>query len=296
MAHGRDQQIAWCDRDLKVGKNARGVRSDLGMRPDCPFRFARGAARVVEDSYLIARGEIMCGGTTDCFSRPEQIEPVLCWPKRINGREPGCTSRQLATPFQERRRVDDECCTLSVLELVDLIRKRTQRVQKSCAQARRACRDPGTPCVRAIGGQQGDALPAPQAVFEKHRLHPRDQIDCAPVRKRAIAKYEGGTVGIAAERAQRLCGYRRTAVHPISHLVLPEISWRRVCVMSSIEGDSTTRNHRRGRNSFQIAATAPQAAAHSRADVPRLWRGTRCGCVPRRRRRRLPNGELPQRG
>lgn len=88
VAHGCDHEVAWRDRDLKVRKDAGGVRRNLRMRAYRAFRLTRGAPRVVKDRNSIARCEIAYVSAPDSLCRLEQIDPVLCWSERINGREP----------------------------------------------------------------------------------------------------------------------------------------------------------------------------------------------------------------
>jgi hypothetical protein len=83
---------------------------------------------------------------------------------------------KLGTSRHEGARVDDECVSFRVLDLIELVGERAERMQPGDGGARKMCRNARAPGLVPIGSEKGDAPATVEPCRDEHGLQPADQL------------------------------------------------------------------------------------------------------------------------
>jgi hypothetical protein len=133
-------------------------------------------------------------------------------------------SRSQIAPAQPKRiGVDHQDLGFAILDLIDLVVERSQRMQPSGRQSGNLRRDADAPGVRSIGAQQRHARPRTRASVEQDPLHATDLFGRPPIGDRPAWPTERRPRRVAPEGPKRLRADSRRGMQRVGHAFLPLI-------------------------------------------------------------------------
>ena len=189
--------------------------------------FAGRAAGVVEDGDGVGVGEVAHGDGAGGFRRREQVAAIIGVFEREHRPQSRRARGKLGAARPEHARVDDECVSFGILDLIELVGERAEWMQRGGGGAGKLRRDARAPGLVPVGGEERNAAAAAEPRRHEHRLHATDQVVYGAVGEGAAVPGESGARRITAERRERLRTGGRAGIerrpHGISLLVMSKL-------------------------------------------------------------------------
>ena len=138
-------------------------------------------------------------------------------------RRRGAPAASSAPRVAEGARVDDEGVGFGILDLIELVGERAERMQPGDGGAAKVRGNAGAPGLVPIGREKRDAAAAVEPCRDEHRLKAPDQVVRRAIAERAAVPGESSARGIAAERRERLRTDGRAGIERRPHGVPPGI-------------------------------------------------------------------------
>ena len=223
MADRRDREKAGVVRDSEIRQHGAGEARKFPMASQRPLGFARRATRVTERGDVVRSREVPRRSAADGLRGREQIDAIFRAAERENVADARGSRREFATAQPKRIGVDHQDLGFAILDLIDLIVKRSQRMQPSGRQPANLRRDANTPGVRSIGAQQRHARALIRAGVEQEPLHATDLFDHPPICDRPAWPTERRPRRVAPESPKRLRADSRRGMQQVGHAFLPLI-------------------------------------------------------------------------
>ena len=223
VADRPDREVARIVGNFEAGENRSGEIAQLAVMAERALGFAGRAAGVVERGDGVGVGEIARRHGAGRLRRCEQVAAVVGVLEREDRPQARRARGQLGAARPEGARVDDEGVGFGILDLIELVGERAERMQPGDGGAAKVRGNAGAPGLVPIGSEKRDAAAAVEPCRDEHRLKAPDQVVRRAIAERAAVPGESGARGIAAERRQRLRTDGRAGIERRPHGVPPGI-------------------------------------------------------------------------
>jgi hypothetical protein len=183
--------------NLETRQHGAGETCEFAVAAQRPLGFTGRSAGVTECSDVVGSGEIPRRDAADDLHGGDEIDAIFGAAECENAEDPSGPRRQLAAALQKRIGVDDEDLGFAILDLMQLVLQRSERMQPSGRHSRNLGRDADAPGIRSICAQQRHARGRTPASVHQDRLHATDPFDRATIGDRSSQPTERSSRRVA---------------------------------------------------------------------------------------------------
>ena len=255
VADGRDSQVMGRIWQFEIGEDGRADGGGAAVIAPDALGLASGAAGIADDAGVVRPRQIARRGGAGRRRGGHQVNAVIRLADGQHMPHPAGLLRQIGAPRRVGFGIHHQHLDLGVGQLVQMIFKRTEGMQRRGAQGGRLRRLGEAPSLPAVGGERRDAGAARQPQPGQHRLHPSQHVDDVGVGDGARIGDKGGPVGIPRQRAQGLGADGGLRVQ-VAHAFLPG----RDCFIVDDVGAFFARQRAWGNVNFAHAPGLPSGA------------------------------------
>jgi hypothetical protein len=180
--------------------------------------FAGGTAGVIQCRDIVGARQITWCDRAYRDHRGQEVDAVAGSAKREQTARTGYPGCEVGAAIPERVGIDNQNLGVRILDLKQLVLKRSQGMQPGDREPRQLRGDARAPGVGAVGGQELHARAGLQAQLHKNLLDAADQFGGAAIGERSARPAERGPIGIARQRPQCLSTDGRKRMKGIGHV------------------------------------------------------------------------------
>jgi hypothetical protein len=231
MGDRRSRQVARHGGKLEVGGDRHRHGRGRSVAADRALGLAGRAAGVIDGRVVVGMGEIDRHGRPDPVGgRHDVTAEIRATHGEHDGQPVGRLRGKLAAPLGMRPGVDDERARAGILDDVEMIGQRAQRMQPGRDQAEGRRGHAGAPGLGAVGAEERHRLALGEPRRHHRRLQAADQVQGRAIGEAAIVPHERLAIGKARQGAQdhgRAGGrFGDRGVHRVSSTTTLPLSWR----------------------------------------------------------------------
>ena len=203
MGDRRRRQVARHVGKLEVGGDRDRHGGGRAVAADRALGLAGRAAGVVDGRIVVRIGEIDRRGRADFFRGQHDVATEIRPAHGQHDAQPvGRLGRELAAPLGVRPGIDDQRRGPGILDDVEMIAQRAQRMQPGRDQAEARRRHAGAPGLGAVGAEERHGLALGEPGRRHRRLQAADQVEGGAIGEAAAVPREGRAIGKARQGAQ----------------------------------------------------------------------------------------------
>ena len=203
MGDGRRRQVTRRVGKLEVGGDRDRHGGGRAVTADGALGLAGRAAGVIDGRIVVRIGEIDRRGGAEFFRGAHDVAPEFRPAHGQHDPQPvGRLSGELAAPLRVCPGIDDERRGPGILDDVEMIAQRGQRMQPGRDQAEARRRHAGAPGLGTVGAQERHGLALGQPGRRHRRLQAADQVEGGAVAEAGAVPREGRAIRKARQGAQ----------------------------------------------------------------------------------------------
>ena len=203
MGDRRRRQVARHGGKLEVGGDRDRHGGGRAVAADGALGLAGRAAGVADDGVVVGIGEIDRRGRADFLRGAHDVAAEIRPAHGEHDPQPvGRLGGELAAPLRVRPWIDDERRGLGILDDVEMIAQRAQRMQPGRHQAEARRGHAGAPGLGAVGAQEGHGLALGEPGRRHRRLQAADQVEGGAIGEAAAVPRKGRAIRKAHQGAQ----------------------------------------------------------------------------------------------